>query len=281
MKPFVKWAGGKRQLVETLTSLMPKDYNHYYEPFVGGGALFLTLKPENATINDLNADLMACYKCFETESTYNELINKLNAYYKDFSEKQYYEVRNLDRDANYINLDHPSKASRFIYLNKTCYNGLARVNSKGYFNTPFGFKTNPKFYEEDNFKEIREYFKNNEINILNLDYKEGLKDVKPEDFVYLDPPYDKTCSTSFTSYNNTKFGKKEQKELAKVFKELTDKNVYCMLSNADTEFIRELYKDYTIHKVQTRRCISSNGFGRTLADEVIITNYEENKNDRK
>ena len=279
MKPFVKWAGGKRQLVETLIALMPKEYNHYYEPFVGGGALFLTLKPKNATINDLNTDLMACYKCFEIESTYNDLITKLNAYYKDFNEEQYYEIRNLDRDEDYKNLGYPSKASRFIYLNKTCYNGLARVNSKGYFNTPFGFKTNPKFYEEDNFKEIREYFKNNNVNILNLDYKEVLKDAKPKDFVYLDPPYDKTCSTSFTSYNNTKFDKEEQIELAKVFKELTNKGVYCMLSNADTEFIRNLYKDYIVHTVKTRRCISSNRDGRALANELIITNYKENDND--
>lgn len=281
MKPFVKWAGGKRQLVDALAALMPTDYNRYYEVFVGGGALFLNIKPKNAVINDLNSDLISCYNCFENDKDYENLIARLNNYYENFGEKQYYEIRNLDRNVDYKNLDSPSKAARFIYLNKTCYNGLARVNSKGYFNTPFGYKKNPIFYDKSNFKEIRDYFKNNNIQCLNLDYKEALKGIKPKDFVYFDPPYDKTSKTSFTSYNNSKFDKKEQIELAKAFKELTDKGVYCMLSNSDTDFIRNLYKNFNIREVKTRRCISSNSFGRVLADELIITNYKEKKYGKK
>ncbi len=272
--PFVKWAGGKTQILDKIKELMPKKYEDYYEPFIGGGALLFDIAPSNAHINDMNTELVSAYNCFKDDKLYKLLIDELNKHESMHNEEYYYKVRDMDKDEEFINCPIYIRAGRMIYLNKACFNGLYRVNSKGYFNVPFGKKEKVKTYEENNLNNIREYFENNNIYITNTDFEFAVKSAKAGDFVYFDPPYDTLDDkNSFTSYAKDDFGKDEQKRLAKVYKELSDKGVFVMLSNHNTSLINELYKDYNIHVIEARRNINSNGTGRGKVEEVIITNY--------
>lgn len=276
MHPFVKWAGGKTQLLEKIISLMPDNYGRYYEPFIGGGALLFKVAPKDFVINDFNSELVQAYRCFPDEENLTKLIEKLKLHEDHHSEEHYYEVRSMDKDPNFLNLPIYERAARMIYLNKSCFNGLYRVNSKGFFNVPSGKKKKVVCYEEENVKEISAFFKNSKFKILNGDFQDAIKDVVKEDFVYFDPPYDTwEDKDSFTSYAKNPFGKPEQKRLANVFKELSDKGAYVMLSNHNTDYIRELYKDFNIHIVEAKRMINSKADGRGAVEEVIITNYEK------
>lgn len=273
-KPFVKWAGGKRQIIDKLKKYVPDEFDTYYEPFVGGGALLFELSPKKAVINDSNMELMNVYKCLCDLDKFKKMCSVLNHYETQHSEEFYYEIRNKDRNkASYNRLSDYTKAARTIYLNKACFNGLYRVNSKNEFNVPFGKKLKINTYEGSNLITVSNYLTMNDIKILSVDFEEAVSTAKKGDFVYFDPPYDSDTNT-FNSYTEEGFNKDEQRRLAKVFKELDVRGVYVMLSNHNTVLINELYKDYNIHLIEAKRNINANGSKRGNVEEVIITNFK-------
>ncbi len=273
-KPFVKWAGGKRQIIDKLKQYVPEEFNTYYEPFVGGGALLFELSPKDAVINDSNKELMNVYECLKDEKKFDAMCRELNHHEAEHSEEYYYKIRNLDRDKNKFNkLADYKRAARTIYLNKACFNGLYRVNSKNEFNVPFGKKIKVNTYEGQNLGIISGFLNYNNIKILSVDFEKSVADAKKGDFIYFDPPYDSDTAI-FSSYTEEGFGKEEQRRLARVFKELSDRGCYVMLSNHNTTLVNELYKDFYIHIIEAKRNINSNGKKRGKVEEVIITNYE-------
>lgn len=270
LKPILKWVGGKRQLLSEIKKHIPSNYNTYIEPFFGGGAVLFEIQPKKAIINDINIELVNMYKTVKTNS--EDLIKKLEKYTND--EEKYYEIRNLDRNENYKKLSNIDRASRMIYLNRTCFNGLYRVNSKGQNNVPYGKYKNPTICDKSNIKNISKYFNENDIEIKNLDFEKLLKLAQPGDFVYLDPPYDPlTDTSSFVSYSKDGFTKDDQTRLKECCDLLTKKGVKFLLSNSSTEFIKELYKDYTIIEVDANRNISASVKGREKVKEVLIKNF--------
>ncbi len=276
-KPFVKWAGGKRQIVDKLLMYAPDEFNTYYEPFVGGGALLFELSPKKAVINDSNKELINVYNVLRNEEKFKKMCSILNTYEKNNSEEFYYELRNKDRNkSSFDRLSDYKRAGRTIYLNKACFNGLYRVNSKNEFNVPFGKKTKVNTYDIGNLITVSNYLTMNDIKILNVDFEDSVKDAQKGDFIYFDPPYDSETSI-FNSYTEDGFGKEEQRRLAKVYKELSNKGCYVMLSNNNTTLIKELYKDFNIHIIEAKRSINSNGEKRGKVEEVIITNYKNDK----
>ncbi len=269
-KPFVKWAGGKRQIIDELIGRVPKKFKTYFEPFVGGGALLFELQPEKAVIGDTNFELINAYLVIRDKV--EELIEDLKRHKNE--KEYYYKMRSLDPET----LDPVKRASRFIYLNRTCYNGLWRVNSKGEFNVPFGRHKNPKICDEENLRAVSEYLRRADIKIVCRDYKETLEEAKRGDFVYLDPPYAPVSETSrFTKYTGEGFSLKDQEELAEVFRELDRRGCYVMLSNSDTEFVRKLYRGYIIERVSANRFINCVAKKRKNHTELIIRNYKLRK----
>lgn len=273
VNPVLKWAGGKTQLLPEINKRLPKQFNTYYEPFFGGGALLFSLLPSSAVINDLNYELMNVYKCIKHDTQFPKLLKELDRHQSLHSKSYYYLIRDLDCSPYYKNWRDYERAARTIYLNKTCFNGLYRVNKKGHFNTPIGTEKYKKLYDLDNITNMHEYLKNNNVKILCGSYSSAVKDAKAGDFVYFDPPYDYQDGDGFTSYTTDGFTKENQVELFNLFKELSDKGVYVMLSNNNTDFIRDLYKDYNIDVVYAKRTINHKGDGRGAVEEVIITNY--------
>ena len=273
-KPFVKWVGGKRQLLRQFRELglyPPEDFspitNTYYEPFVGGGAVFFDLLPKNAELSDLNNELVTTYNVIK--NNVDELIQSLQ---KHIYDKEYYlEVRAKKVE----DLSDVEVASRFIFLNRTGFNGLYRVNKSGQFNVPFGRYNNPVICDEKNLRQVSEALQ--DVSITHQDYKNVLKTAKSGDFIYLDPPYYPINSTSsFTSYTAEGFLEKEQTELRDTFVKLHEKGCFVMLSNSDTPFINELYSGLdgiTINKITAGRSINSKGSGRGKITEVLVTNY--------
>ena len=275
IRPFVKWAGGKRQILDKLKSFMPEEYNTYYEPFLGGGALLFDLVPKSAVINDSNSELMNVFNVLCSDKLYSKMCKYLNKFERKHSEEFYYEIRNIDRNKKKFNrLNICKRAARTIYLNKACFNGLYRVNSKGEFNVPFGKKSKVNTYDGENLLNVYAYLSNkdNYITILCTDFENAVSTAKEGDFVYFDPPYDSDTNT-FNSYTEDGFGKDEQRRLARVFKELDNRGVKVMLSNHNTVLINELYKDFNIHVIEAKRSINSKGNKRGNVNEVIITNY--------
>ena len=273
--PFVKWAGGKTQLLEVIESHLPETFNRYFEPFVGGGALLFKLQPKALSINDSNEELICVYKCLENNELFELLKKELLKHEENHSEEYYYQVREMDKLEEFSNLPIYIRAGRMIYLNKACFNGLYRVNSKGYFNVPSGKKKVVNCFDKKTFDNLNLFFKNRKPVITSIDFEEAVKNAKAGDFVYFDPPYDTwEEKNSFTSYDKNAFGKEEQVRLANVFKELSNKGVYVMLSNHNTKFINELYKGFHITVVPAKRMINSKADGRGEVEEVIITNYE-------
>lgn len=266
---LVKWAGGKKQLLEQFKPLFPEKINRYFEPFVGGGAVaFFVLKyykPRQATISDINGELVNLYIVVKNKP--DELIETLKKLKKLHSEETFYKIRAEDPKL----LCEVDMAGRFIYLNKTCFNGLYRVNSKGGFNVPSGKHTNPSILMEDDLREVSQLLKN--ADIAKADFEEVLKHAQKGDFIYFDPPYYPLNKASFTKYAKGDFLEKEQEKLFEVFKELDKRGCLVMLSNSDTEFIKNLYKDFNIHFVRASRMINSKGSERGKINEIVITNY--------
>jgi DNA adenine methylase len=274
IKPFVKWAGGKTQILDMIRKLLPKSFNNYYEPFLGGGALLFDLAPDSAVVSDSNEELIAAFKCFQNDNDYTLLIEELTKHQHMHSEEYYYYVRSLDRMADYNELPIYIKAARMIYLNKTCFNGLYRVNSKGYFNVPSGKYEKVNAYDKELYDNLHEYLSNSKLKIMNADFEEVTKSAKQGDFVYFDPPYDTFDEqNNFTSYSKDAFGRSEQVRLSIVYKRLSDRGVKVMLSNHNTQLINQLYQGFNVHVIQAKRSINSKAAGRGNVEEVIITNY--------
>lgn len=272
-KPFVKWAGGKRQILDKLKKYVPEEFGVYYEPFVGGGALLFELAPKRAVINDSNKELINVYSVLCDEDKFKKMCTVLNSYETNHSEDFFYETRNKDRNKRtFCRLSDYTRAARTIYLNKACFNGLYRVNSKNEFNVPFGKKLRVNTYDGSNLITVSNYLTMNDIKILCTDFEEAVSEAREGDFVYFDPPYDSDTGT-FNSYTGDGFGKDDQRRLADVFKRLDARGVYVMLSNHNTVLINELYKDYHIHHIEAKRNINANGKKRGKVEEVIITNY--------
>lgn len=274
MSPVVKWAGGKRQILEKLKANLPEKFNNYFEPFIGGGALLFDLAPKNATINDVNQELLAIYTCLKDDELYRLMLEELDKHEKYHSEEYYYQVREWDRDPRFELEPLWKRAARAIYLNKSCFNGLYRVNAKGYFNVPSAKKEHVVTYSKANMEEIHEYFKDDNITILSGDFVEATRNAHEGDFVYFDPPYDSwEDKESFTAYSKFDFNKDDQRRLADCFKDLTNRGVKCMLSNHNTAYINELYNGFNIQIIKAKRMINANAAGRGAVEEVIITNY--------
>ncbi len=270
--PVVKWVGGKRQLLDSLTPLMPKRIRIYCEPFLGGGALLLHRQPSTAYVNDVNSDLIALY-----EVVRDDVEGLILALKEHKNEPGYfYTVRDWDRDRERYNALTPvQRASRIIYLNKTCYNGLFRVNNSGEFNTPFGYYKNPNIVNEAALRALSGYFNRADIHFTSVDFEEALAPVPKGSFAYLDPPYDPVSDTAnFTGYSRSGFNKNEQIRLRKCCDELDRRGIRFMLSNSATAFIMEQYRAYNITIVQAKRAINSNSTKRGDIDEVIVRNYE-------
>lgn len=271
-KPLLKWAGGKRQLLPTLIKRMPECYNTYFEPFLGGGALLFALQPKTAYVNDLNSELINMYLVVKNKP--QELFIELEKHEKNHGHDYFYEIRNLDRTDEFSTKTDVELAARTIYLNHTCFNGLYRVNRKGYFNTPLGKYKKPNILDKENITSVHKYFNGNNVNLYNDDYKKILKKVKQNDFVYLDPPYDPISKTeSFTGYTSVGFSRHDQIKLKEECDRLNSIGAFFMVSNSNTKFIKELYKDYKIIVIPAKRCINSKGNKRKNSTEVIIINY--------
>ncbi|WP_411953205.1 DNA adenine methylase [Alkalibacillus sp. S2W] len=272
LQPFLKWAGGKRQLLPEIRKYIPENYNNYYEPFVGAGAVLFDLEPSVATINDINEDLVKVYNVIK----YN-IDGLLEDLKKHKNQADYfYEIRSLDRTDEIENLSEVERASRIIYLNKTCYNGLFRVNSKGEFNVPFGRYKNPGIVNEEVLRTVHKYLNENNITVLSTDFTKAVETASEGDFVYFDPPYHPISpSSSFTGYSLGGFSEADQKRLRDTYLELHHRGCYVMLSNSNSEFIKEIYDhpDLTIKEVQASRNINSDSNGRGKISEVLILNY--------
>ena len=267
-KPFVKWAGGKTKLLLELIARLPESYNNYHEPFLGGGALYFNLLPENAILSDRNFELILCYKVIRDFIDDLIIDLKRHVYEKDY----YYSLREADRDDSFLAWDSVRRASRFIYLNKTCYNGLYRVNSKGQFNVPFGKYTNPTICDEENLRACSEILQG--VTVEARDYLTIEVNANSGDFVYLDPPYHPINETSdFTTYTPGGFGAEDQQYLADMCIDLSKRGVKFMLSNSDCEFIRSLYQGFNIEQVQATRSVNSKSNKRGKVNELIIRNY--------
>jgi DNA adenine methylase len=274
LKPYLKWAGGKRQMLPEIKKRLPADIDNYlyYEPFAGAGAVFFDLLPKKAVINDFNTQLIISYRAIK--NNVEDLVGLLKEYQQKNAKDYYYRKRNLDRDgASFDRLTETEKAARFIFLNKTCYNGLYRVNSQGFFNVPYGRYKNPLICDEPLLRQISAYLNANDISITNDDFEKMVSGADGNSFVYFDPPYHSPKGTGFTGYQAEGFGESEQERLGNVFTEMTHRNVKCLLSNSDTEFIRGLYKDYEIIPVQAKRAINSDSSGRGFVGEVLVRNY--------
>ena len=269
--PVVKWAGGKRQLLDELCPLLPKRISSYCEPFVGGGAMLFRLQPAAARVNDINEGLIRLYEVIRDDV--EGLIAALSVHKNE--EAYYYAVRDWDRDpARYAALPAVEKAARLLYLNKTCYNGLFRVNSAGAFNTPFGRYKNPTIVNADTLRAVSRYFNAARILFSCRDYAEVLAETERGTFVYLDPPYDPVSPTAnFTSYARGGFGRDDQIRLRECCDELNRRGVRFMLSNSSTPFIREQYAAYHITTVKAMRAVNSDAAGRGQVDEVVVRNY--------
>lgn len=266
--PFLKWVGGKRQLLPKIIEHLPKNIRElrYFEPFIGGGAVLFHLQPENAVINDFNKELINVYNV--VKDNLDDLIVDLKKH-KNTSE-YFYQIRGLDRTDEFLSLSEVQRASRIIYLNKTCFNGLYRVNNAGEFNAPFGRYKNPNIVNEPTLKAVSNYLNLNNIEILSGDYSEALKLADENSFVYFDPPYHPISEGSnFTGYVQGGFNIYDQAELRAVCDELNKKGIKFLLSNSASPFILDQYKDYDINIVKAKRAINSNGSKRGDVDDVL------------
>lgn len=272
--PILKWVGGKRQLLPEIRKFIPKNITTYYEPFIGGGAVLFEIQPKKAIVNDVNSELINLYMVVKNDV--ESLISDLDRHNKNNSADYFYEVRSWDRDiAFYNSLTAVQRASRVHYLNKTCYNGLFRVNQAGQFNSPYGRYKNPNIVNEINLKAVNKYFNEANVEFRNGDFEDAVKGIRKGAFVYFDPPYDPVSdSANFTGYAKGGFDRNEQIRLKNLCDKLDERGVKFLLSNSATDFILDLYKDYKVEIIKAKRAINSNGDDRGEVDEVLVRNYE-------
>lgn len=290
IKPFLKWAGGKGQLIEKIERFYPfdKKINKYAEPFIGGGAVLFDIlnkfELEKIYISDVNLELLNCYKVIKEKV--QELINELKGFENEFlvkvkeERKEYYYTKREQFNKLKLknNNEEVKRAALMIFLNRTCFNGLYRVNKKGLFNVPMGDYKNPKICDEENLINISKKLKN--VDIIHGDYKKSYDFIDENTFVYFDPPYRPLNQTSsFTSYTEYTFGDKEQVELSEYFKLLNEKGAKLLLSNSDPKneniednFFDDLYKEFDINRIEASRAINSNGGKRGKITEILVNN---------
>ncbi|WP_373527222.1 DNA adenine methylase [Nostoc sp.] len=264
-RPFLKWAGGKSRLIQQYIPYFPESYKNYYEPFLGGGAIFFYLQPSAAILTDINAELINTYCCVRDHV--EELISLLKEHKIRHDKDYYYSVRN-NSDGTAI-----EKAARLIYLNKTCFNGLYRVNSQGKFNVPLGRYENPNICSEVLLRTASEALSTSKIK--QTDFVDMLNyATSSDDFIYFDPPYYPVSETSyFTAYSSDRFVEDQQVQLKDIFEKLAERGVKVMLSNSDCEFIRNLYSSFNIHRISASRAINSNAKKRGKITELLVTSY--------
>lgn len=275
-QPFIKWAGGKRQLLGHIRELLPKKYNRYYEPFIGGGAVLFELQPENAYINDINKQLVYTYRWLRdnpSDVMYwldrydDQIVNTDPA--NDEAKELFYEVRDKYNEKLAEDTDSAEVAALLIWLNKHCFNGLYRCNSKGLFNVPFA-NTRRMSYDRENLLSVSKALKNTQIT--HGDFEEVCNQADKGDFVFLDSPYAPLKADSFVDYTKEGFAKEDHERLAEQFKKMTDRGCYCILTNHNTDFINELYDGFNKKVVQVKRLINRNANARS-GEEIIITNF--------
>jgi DNA adenine methylase len=277
-QPFLKWVGGKAQLIRQFDNFFPAQIDRYFEPFIGGGAVFFHLRHRfpkmRGFLRDINPELINAYRAVQKSP--RELMRRLDehsACFRADREKYFY----LTRAEHHL---PPTavveRAARMIFLNKTCFNGLWRVNARGEFNVPIGSHKAPNLYDEENILMASQALQG--VDLAVQDFRDTLRETEEGDFVYIDPPYYPISATaSFTSYAKEDFGPEEQHELAAVFADAAQRGVRVMLSNSDTPFIRKLYRDFQIHTVQARRAINCDGSKRGHINEVVIVGLKEKK----
>ncbi len=267
-RPFVKWVGGKSQLLSELLQRIPSDYDRYFEPFVGGGALLFSHQPKHGIISDLNPELINAYQVIQ--GSVEELISDLQQHC--YESQYFYRLRNFDRLEEYKSWSPIQRASRFIYLNKSCYNGLYRVNSKGQFNTPFGRYTDPTIVDPENLRACSALLKRTEISLAEFAWIEA--GISAKDFVYFDPPYVPLSPTAnFTGYHNRGFDQNMQQQLYDLCVRLDKRGVRFMLSNSSAPIVLDMYSSFKIARVEATRAINSKASKRGPVHEVIVTNY--------
>ncbi|MFZ5916256.1 MAG: DNA adenine methylase [Chloroflexota bacterium] len=275
-RPFVKWAGGKGQLMAQLEPFWPTGFEGYIEPFVGGGAVFFHLYRHErlqgpVILNDLSAELINCYRVIRDDL--DALLGELYRHAPHALDADYfYALRAWDRQADFLQRSDVERAARTTFLNRTCYNGLYRVNRRGHFNVPFGRYKKPRLVDEHNLRAVSRALQG--VKLRQEDFGRCQEWARRGDLVYLDPPYDPLSATSsFTSYTLATFGEKEQRRLATLYRQLDAAGCWLMLSNSETPLIRELYRDYRIEVLQARRAINAQADGRTAIPELLILNY--------
>lgn len=267
-RPFLKWAGGKTQLLPHLMHRVPNSFGRYLEPFLGGGALFFSLQPKLGMLSDCNQELINCYQVVQGDV--DALVEELKGYRYD--KDMYYAVRELDRKADFGKLSRVKRAARLIYLNKTCFNGLYRVNSKGQFNVPFGAYTDPTILDAENLRACSRALRGTIIQ--SGDFEQALEIAEKGDFVYFDPPYAPSSETAdFTAYSKEGFDDAAQEMLLLVCLQLNQRGVKWMVSNSNTPLIQELYRGFKIEPVGASRAINSKATKRGTVTELLIRNY--------
>jgi DNA adenine methylase len=277
-KPFLKWAGGKSQLLDQFASLYPRSFSNYHEPFVGSAAVYFHLcclkasgrladSMKQVRLTDSNAELVNCYRVVRDEV--DALIELLAQHKRQHGREHYYQVRSQSPQ----DLSPIESAARFIYLNKTCYNGLYRVNRKGQFNVPIGSYKNPSIFDADDLRQGSRLLQG--VEIVLADFRDVVDHAASGDFIYFDPPYHPlTRTASFTSYTENPFGEEQQCDLARVFRKLDQKGCKVMLSNSWTPFILDLYQDFNLIEVKAARVINSKASGRGRISELVVLNHK-------
>ena len=272
-QPFLKWAGGKRQLISAIAKFIPAEYTQYYEPFIGAGAVLFYLQPSISTINDTNSELVNCYQVIRDKP--KDLLELCNIHRTNNSKEYYYQLREQDRQENYNCFTPVERAARIIYLNKTCFNGLFRVNSSGQFNVPYGKYKNPTIADPVTINAVSSYLNQAQVNILNSDFEQAVANAKEGAFIYLDPPYHPLSDTSsFTGYSMNGFREAEQVRLKQLCDRLTDRGCQILASNSASPFIKNLYNDsrYEVIEVQATRAINTVSSKRGKISEMLIYN---------
>jgi DNA adenine methylase len=278
VQPFLKWAGGKRQLIPIIKKYVPKSYTQYYEPFVGAGAVLFSLQPKKSVVNDTNSELINCYKVIKDQP--QDLLKLCQQHGQNNSKDYYYELRSQDRQSGFDNLSPVQRAARIIYLNKTCFNGLFRVNSQGQFNVPYGNYAKPVIADPAIIKAVSAFLNQKSVRIFEGDFEKSVKTARKGAFIYFDPPYHPISDTSsFTGYSINGFGEREQERLKCLCDKLSDRGCNVLVSNSNTPFIHQLYCDtrYEIVEVEAIRAINSISSKRGKVGELLIHNKYESK----
>ncbi|WP_294427176.1 DNA adenine methylase [uncultured Streptococcus sp.] len=276
MQPFVKWAGGKRQLIPEILNHLPQQFNHYYEPFIGGGALLFELGLEKSTISDNNRVLIDTYIAIRDHLNdliplLNELQNEHNSFDDKEKSNEYYYTKRERFNELILGTDFSlERNALFMYLNKACFNGLYRVNASGFFNVPSNQKKKINIFENDNLNQISKFLQT--VQIFHQDFETTVQNANEGDLVFFDSPYAPLNPTSFDSYTKEGFSTEEHIRLSNVFQRLSERGVYCILTNHNTDFIRELYSDFNLFEVNVKRLINRDAQNRT-GKELIVTNF--------